>query len=625
MPCATCPAQARAFAINCATPRTVAMPLADLYTETMESTEKRLKPNIGISDFYKLRTKPRYYVDKTFLITRLLDNEAEVILFTRPRRFGKTLNMSMIQRFFDCNTDPGTKTTPADNRRLFDGLSICQDADAMEEQGKYPVIFMSLKDLTFTTWEEFSKRCANFLYKNFRKFKYLLDSDKITEDEKHDLTKLCTDNAELGIYSDALRLVPELLQKHHGVPAILLIDEYDAPIQGAYAQGYYNEMITFMRSFLGAGLKDNPALKFACLTGVMRVAKESIFSGLNNLTVDTVLSEDFSDCFGFTQKEVDDMAKYLGYEDKIPEIKAWYDGYLFGNQEIYNPWSVLNYFKNRGKAQAYWVSTSSKGVITEVLQKADITARKQLFELMDGKPVKAKMETSISYRDLNSSGNSIFSFLLMTGYLKTQEDLGFDDYLLQIPNREIRNIYPQEILDMISNELNFKGIGELFEYMMHGDALNFQTELNKYYSACVSFYDTGENFHQGFMLGLLGALAIYYDVRSNRETGNGRADIMLIPRDEARNNKKRNFPGIVLELKYDSFAKSATPASLPDDDNASLQALAQEALTQIAAKNYTAELTNAGVTPVLQYGLAFGHKATAVAMASITPPTCHGI
>ncbi|MCR5661441.1 MAG: AAA family ATPase, partial [bacterium] len=391
-----------------------------------------MKPNIGISDFAEIRTGNYYYVDKTHMLGRLINSGSKVILFTRPRRFGKTLNMSMIQRFFDCNYDPGARMTPADNRRLFEGLSVCQDAEAMYEQGKYPVIFMSLKDMEFTTWEEFKLRFQEMLVLLASNYLYLLDSAKLNSVEKKIFSKLVDDTSAFESLGNFLRFVSSILKKYHGVPAILLIDEYDAPIQGAYAHGYYDEMITFMRSFLSAGLKDNPALKFACLTGVMRVAKESIFSGLNNLTVDTVLSEDFADCFGFTQQEVDNMAKYLGFESKLPEIKAWYDGYLFGNKEIYNPWSVLNYFKYRCKAQAYWVSTSSNGVVAEVLQKAD-DAREQLLGLLDGKAVKAEVETDISYRELTGETNSIFSFLLMTGYLKPQEELEDGYYLLTIP------------------------------------------------------------------------------------------------------------------------------------------------------------------------------------------------
>ncbi|MCR5660510.1 MAG: ATP-binding protein [bacterium] len=587
------------------------MPLADPYTEAMESTEEKLVPPIGITDFNEIRTDNFYFVDKTCLIAKLLKSKAKAILFTRPRRFGKTLNTSMIQYFFDCN--PVNGKTPAENRRLFDGLSICQDAEAMNEQGKYPVIFMSMKDMKFTAWEKFLGCIKYAIREQADQFCYLKESSKLSETERAQVAELLSSNISDEACSQSLRLLSRLLQKHHGVPAILLIDEYDAPIQEAYAQGYYNEMITFMRSFLGAGLKDNPALKFACLTGVMRVAKESIFSGLNNLTVDTVLSKKFADCFGFTQQEVDDMAKYLGHENKLPEIKAWYDGYLFGDKEIYNPWSVLNYFNHDNEAKAYWVSTSSNGVVTEVLQKADTAAREQLLGLMDGKPVKAKVETSVSYRELNSSGNSIFSFLLMTGYLKPVQDLGRSEYTLTIPNYEINEIYPREILGMLSNELNFNGIEQLFEYMMDGDDYHFQEQISRYYSACVSYYDTGELFCQGFMLGLAAALIPYYFVKSNLEAGNGRVDIILTPRPETKDYKWRKFPGIVIELKYVKFKKG----SKTRDSFKRLKEQAQKALAQITENNYTAELTNAGITPVLQYGLAFGHKATAVASASV--------
>ncbi|MCR5660740.1 MAG: ATP-binding protein [bacterium] len=584
----------------------------------MESAEKKLKPNVGIANFYKLRTTGCYYADKTFLIPRLLDTRTEVILFTRPRRFGKTLNMTMLQRFFDCN--PVSGQTPAENRRLFEGLSICQDTEAMAEQGKYPVIFMSLKDMEFATWDEFKLQMQDKLKMLSANYMYLLESVKLNSVEKQKFADFTDKNTSFENYRPFLLNMTSLLQKHHGAPAILLIDEYDAPIQGAYAHGYYDEMITFMRSFLGAGLKDNPALKFACLTGVMRIAKESIFSGLNNLTVDTVLSEDFADCFGFTQQEVDAMAKYLGYEDKLPEIKAWYDGYLFGNQEIYNPWSVLNYFKNRGKAQAYWVSTSSNGVVAEVLKTADSDTRDQLLCLLDGNAIETEVETGVSYRELTGETNSIFSFLLMTGYLKPQEELEDGNYLLTIPNSEIRKVYPREILSMLKNELNFSGIKTMFEFMLNGNAAKFQEKLSQYYSACVSFYDTGELFCQGFMLGLLSSIVTNYHIKSNRETGLGRADIMLFPRDNAKDSKGKRYPGIILELKYEHFQKAAEPATLPDDDKDALQDLAQEALAQITAKNYTAELASAGCEQILQYGLAFGHKQTAVAAATTTFP-----
>ncbi|MCR5661550.1 MAG: AAA family ATPase, partial [bacterium] len=456
------------------------MPLADPYTEAMESAEKKLVPPIGITDFNEIRTENFYFVDKTCLISKLLHSKAKSVLFTRPRRFGKTLNMSMIQYFFDCNPIEGL--TPAENRRLFDCLSVCQDAEAIAEQGKYPVIFMSLKDMKYLTWEKFFGRFKSGIEEQANRFSYLLESAALNERDKTKFTELSSPNISEEACSQSLRLLSGLLKKHHGAPAIILIDEYDAPIQKAYEKSYYEEMITFMRNFLSESLKDNPALKFACLTGVMRVAKESIFSGLNNLTVDTVLSKKFADCFGFTQKEVDDLAKYLGHEDKLPEIKTWYDGYLFGEKEIYNPWSVLNYFTHDNEAKAYWVSTSSNGVVTEVLQKADDDTREQLLGLLDGKAVKAEVETSISYRELTGETNSIFSFLLMTGYLKPQEELEDGYYLLTIPNREIRKVYPREILSMLKNELNFTGIKTMFEFMLNGNAAKFQEKLSQYYS-----------------------------------------------------------------------------------------------------------------------------------------------
>lgn len=542
---------------------------------------------IGISD-YRLASTEYYYIDKTMMIKKFLDERPMVSLFTRPRRFGKTLNMDMLRTFFE-KTDEDTSVYFKDKKIWACGKKY------REYQGKYPVIFLSFKDVKFNTWEETFIAIKELFSKETSRHGELVDNDNLTSYDKKRIGNLVSGNVSSVDLSNALADLSRMLHEHHGVAPIIIIDEYDTPIQQGHIKGFYDEVISFMRNLFSGGLKDNKHLTYGFLTGILRIAKESIFSGLNNLTINSILDGKYSEYFGFTADEVKDMARYYNAEDKYDEICAWYDGYKFGNTEIFNPWSVINYFRNECQARAYWQSTGSNDIIGEILGEADETIYEKLNALMQGESFLTYIDTSVIYPQVRSNPSSVYSFLLVAGYLKViKSDPSFSgDFMCEValPNKEITFVYNKEILQKLNNIVPQATAISIQEAIYSNNATALQKHIGTLLMQSASCYDTvGENFYHGLVLGLCATLDNRYFITSNRESGEGRYDICLCPKDS-------KMPGVLIELKA---AKDCC-----DDE---LKKLSMKALEQIDYRKYETELATKGVENVLKYGVAFSGK-----------------
>lgn len=551
-------------------------------------TERKTMP-IGVDDFREIVTKNYCFIDKTRFIKEIIDGHSKVTLITRPRRFGKTLNLSMLRYFF-------TVGNGESNRELFAGLDIERAGEAyMREQGSRPVVFLSLKGIQGPDYQLMQECLKEMLRGLYGQFRYLLDSLALPEDDKLFFKRIIDKSANRSETQISLKQLLAMLQKHHGREAVLLLDEYDAPIISSWERGYYDDCIDFMRGFLSEALKTNEALDFAVLTGVTRVSKESIFSGLNNLDVCGVLSDIYADIFGFTQAEVEGLMTACGVEDKLPELKSWYDGYQFGNVEIYNPWSVINFIRNRCKFQPYWLNTSGNSILKALLAHIDARKEKDLMGLLEGKAVSTPRRENIIYADLNSDRNTLYMMLLTSGYLKavkTWKDEYYEDWVsLEIPNLEIRRAYRYEVLENIVPNQGQIVLMDLLEAMTEGKAEEFARYLSELLRDFVSFHDSThqpESFYHGLLLGMSVWLEGRYRVESNRESGYGRFDIAFFP-------LKENLPGVVLELK-----------AVKEDGE--MEAAAKAALLQIEDKEYLAGLTRQEVDVVWKYGIAFCGK-----------------
>ena len=449
---------------------------------------------IGIDDFRMLREEDYYFVDKTHFIKSLIDYHAQVTLITRPRRFGKTLMLSMLQEFFDINAAGGN---------LFDGLKIVQAGDFYtKKQGKYPVIFISLKDMGVGNFKKTMCMLRAMLSDLYKQFSFLLEADVLSEDEKGYFEKIKqADEYVVSEFAMSLSRLSEYLCRYYGVKPIVLIDEYDAPVQYAWEHGFYDEMIVCMRPFYSKLLKSNKNLEFAVLTGVLRVAKESIFSGLNNLHVCSVLENDYGDVFGFTPDEVQGIAAQLDREDKLPELKEWYDGYLFGGKEIYNPWSVIKYFQNDCKLGAYWVNTSENGIIKYLLQDLDGGSRAELQHLLEGGSVAKPLQEGVVYTDIGRNRDDLYTMLLTTGYLKAMgEEIDMFGRVVEmaIPNKEIYTLFAREVMQYMNGYRGTSELRNMLQAMLAGNVEVFEAELSRLLRNLVSYYDTanGESFYQ---------------------------------------------------------------------------------------------------------------------------------
>jgi len=547
---------------------------------------------IGVSDF-RLAQAEYYYVDKTMLIKDFIDKRPMVTLFTRPRRFGKTLNMDMLRTFFE-KTEQDTSVYFQDKKIWACGQKY------RSYQGKYPVIFLTFKDVKFNTWEETFSAVRDIFAKETQRHEELRTSDRCDEYDERKYARLAEGNVTEVELSSALADLSAMLHKHHGTAPVIIIDEYDTPIQQGYMKGYYEEITLFMRNLFSGGFKDNKHLAFGFLTGILRVAKESIFSGMNNLSINSVLDHKYSAYFGFTPDEVREMAAYYGASDKYDEICEWYDGYRFGKTEIFNPWSVVNYFSNECEPRAFWVSTGSNDVIGEVLAEADEEIYHRLASLVNGETITTYIDTGVIYPQIKKNPSTIYSFLLVTGYLKAvKTTLSFNgDFMCEIslPNREIALVYHKEILQKFETMIPQSTAIAVQEAIFSGDNRKLKTQIQTLLMESVSSFDTaGENFYHGFMLGLCALLGGFF-VTSNRESGEGRYDIQLKP-------VKKGLPGIIIELKAE---KNGTEESLKQ--------LSETALKQIQEKQYDTELRAAGVEVIYKYGVAFCGKRVEIAV-----------
>ena len=552
---------------------------------------KKLPLPIGISDYRKASSE-YYYVDKTLLIRDFIDERPQVSLFTRPRRFGKTLNMDMIRVFFERSEE--------DTSAYFRDKKIWECGKEYQKyQGKYPIIYVTFKDVKCEDWEMAYDLIYKILRNEFERHSELLASDKISAYDKQYLTSVLRGEANENDVACAFLNLSRLLHIHYGVAPMIIIDEYDTPIQQGHVRGYYDKVINFMRTLFSGGLKDNPHLSYGFLTGILRVAKESIFSGLNNIKVNSVLDNRYSEYFGFTSEEVQEMAEYYGAPEKYDELCEWYDGYRFGKTEIFNPWSVIGYFNNECIPRAFWQSTGSNDIISEVLGNATIETYEKLESLMQGKSFVTHIDTGVIYPQLQNNPSSIYSFLLVTGYLKavTNDQPFGGDYMCEValPNKEISYVYSKEILYKYENVIPPAAATAIQEAIYTMDIPKLQNKLETFLLQTISFHDAAnETFYHGLILGLLAMLDNQYHITSNREAGNGRFDIQMLPL-----NKK--LPGILIELKA---GKDCTEGQLNE--------LAETALTQINDRQYDVEMSAQGVKDILKYGIAFSEKSASI-------------
>lgn len=542
---------------------------------------------IGVSDF-KLATTGYYYVDKTLMIRDFLDKKPMVSLFTRPRRFGKTLNMDMLRVFFE--------KTNEDTSVYFKDKQIWQCGDYYtKHQGRYPVIFLTFKDVKSMTWEETFQKIRRLISLEFIRHNELETSSVLTAYEKEQYHLLAGDSGDEVDCQMGLQLLSLLLHKHYGRECIIIIDEYDTPIQQGHTCNFYPEIVNFMRNFFSGGLKDNPHLAFGFLTGILRVAKESIFIGMNNLKTYSILDDGYSSYFGFTEKEVKDMLRYYGKDDKYNELSEWYDGYRFGNTEIFNPWSVINYISDNCFPKAFWQSTGSNEIIGEIIQTATPEITKDLYKLLCGEKIAAYIDTGVIYPEVQNNPYSIYSFLLVAGYLKVaniypQSDGNFMCDVA-IPNKEITFVYEKEVL----NRTNQNSLAiSISQAIFSKDTQKLQALLEDFMVKSISSIDgANEGFYHGMMLGLCAILGNRYKIRSNRESGLGRFDIQLMP-------LTKGMPGFIFEFKHTK------------DEHTDLSALADSALQQIEAKKYDTELRDNGVNSIISIGIAFRGKSAVV-------------
>ncbi|WP_304088737.1 AAA family ATPase [Phascolarctobacterium succinatutens] len=554
---------------------------------------KNLMLPVGYENFADIRQQGFYYVDKTALIEQLLSNKGMVNLFTRPRRFGKTLTMSMLRYFFEIGTDA----------KLFDGLYIAKNQKLCEAYlGKYPVISISIKDVDGFTFDKAMYSLVEVIANEAGRFLYLLDSDKLTAADKDQYRAMIS--VRDGLYTmdakileSSLKKLSELLYKHYEKKVIILIDEYDVPLSKAFNNGYYKEMVGLIRALFGKALKTNDALFMAVLTGCLRISKESIFTGLNNFKVLSILDNSFDEQFGFTEPEVKELLAAYKLEEKLPEIKEWYDGYRFGSADIYCPWDVINHVdrlrvNSASRAQSYWINTSSNELVKRFIDKADKTTRDEIEQLVAGEAIEKNLRLELTYDEIDNSINNLWSVLFTTGYL-TQTGMTDDGaYKLVIPNREIREVYKLQIQEWFKQKLKAgrEQIASFWQAFAEGDAEAVEKQLNKMLSNTISIFDTkepsAERFYHAFLAGILTSNA-EWGVLSNREAGNGFADIIVTLDDPDA--------GVVVEIKK-------------ADRLAELDGACQRALAQIHDRGYGDYLANEGREDVLAYGIAFWKK-----------------
>lgn len=531
----------------------------------------------GIENFKTMIDKSAYYVDKTNFIEDVLNEQ--VVSYTRPRRFGKTLNMSMLYYFFSIKEK--------ENAYLFDGLNISKNKDALKHQNKYPTIFISLKEMKNLTFDAQISSFSNVIYELLEKNLEILSSDQLSDTTKDILNKLHNRSSCIEDLKISLRVITNALYTYYQQKVIVLIDEYDVPLQAAYQNNYYEEMVEFLRSVFSSALKTNDALEKGVMTGCLRISKESIFTGLNNFTAYSVLNNISSESFGFTELEVKQLLKDYNLSEKMDEVKEWYDGYQFGNKEIYNPWSTLMYVKNitqdvSFKPISFWANTSGNDIVVKYIQNGDKKLRKEFDVLMSGQSLIKYIKPELTYREMDNI-NNIYSFLLLTGYLKVIKDRGENQYELIIPNKEVYEIYKQSFMSYFEDYTTSKK-NELYQELVDGDVKKVNLLLNDILLRSISYFDNQESFYHGFLVGLLND----YEVVSNRESGNGRFDVCVLP---------ENILGtvVLIECKY-----SISEDDLIDD--------AKEGARQIVEKKYLEEHRFKKYENAVGYGISFYKK-----------------
>ena len=560
---------------------------------------KPLKLPVGIENFKEIRTEGFYYVDKTKLIKQLLEQWGKVNLFTRPRRFGKTLNMSMLQCFFEIGTDPA----------LFDGLFISQNKDLCETYlGKFPVIFLSLKNVDGLTFEEARYHLSELIGMEAERFQFLLDSDRLSDNDKkkyHALIDLSEGHYSMdkGILTSSLQILSQLLSKHYNQKTIILIDEYDVPLDKAFQHGYYTEMVSLIRGLLGQALKTNDFLQFAVLTGCLRVSKESIFTGLNNFKVLSISDARFDEQFGFTDFEVTQILNTYHLEEHLQEMKEWYDGYRFGDADVYCPWDVINHVDRlcgdpKASPQSYWINTSGNDLVKRFIDKADKTTRNEIERLIHGESIEKAIRLELTYDEIDTTIDNLWSVLFTTGYLTQTCRAEKEIYSLKIPNKEIKEVFVLQIQEWFKNiiQKDTRPLQNFCTSFLDGNIEEIQNYLTHTLSNIVSILDTKardnqkENFYHGILLGLLRSEPNWL-IHSNTESGDGFSDILIEPENPDA--------GIIIEVKYSSSFTG-------------LEKSCDTALTQIKERRYDEKLRNEGRNEILAYGISFCKKRCCV-------------
>lgn len=555
--------------------------------------EKKALP-IGIDNFEKIITRGYYFVDKTLLIKDLLDNKADVNLFTRPRRFGKTLNMSMLQYFFEDERQWNTGEKK-DNTYLFEGLNIMKEGEKYTSyMGKYPVINLSLKSAKQSSLELAFRCLREEIANEFERHKFILESDDL-KDQKEEFLKIAHKNEDTALYTTSLRFLSECLEKYYGKKAIILIDEYDVPLENAFFEGFYKEMVSFLRSLFESALKTNPHLEFAILTGCLRISKESIFTGLNNLEIISILNKSYDEYFGFTNEEVKKICNDYNMESKYDVIKDWYNGYIFGDANVYNPWSVMRFIKDltfdiNEYPKSYWANTSSNSIVKSLIERADDITKSEIEALIEGKTIEKPVHEDITYNEIYDSLDNLYNFMYFTGYFKKVSERMEDvtKYLkLAIPNKEVKYIFKTKVLKWFEQKIKAENLTNIYKSVLKGDVETFQKEINRLLRKTISFNDSYENFYHGFLVGVLSGMDGYM-VKSNIESGYGRSDIYIRPVSIFEK-------AVIIEIKICDKPKE-------------LFTKCEDALNQIDEKHYEDELNEEGYEDIIKYGIAFYRK-----------------
>lgn len=555
---------------------------------------------VGIEDYKRIIDKNYSYVDKTLLIRDILDQAGMVNLFTRPRRFGKTLALSMLKTYFEAETDE--KGNPVDNHGYFLGMKIMEAGERYtKHMGRYPVISLSLKSAKQPDFPTAVQVVEEQIAEEFKRHRYVLRSDDLLEDEKERFLALMSQRASRAQLATSLKFLSYCLKKYHEQRVIILLDEYDVPLETAYFQGFYEEMAAFIQSLFESALKTNDNLEFAVITGCLRISKESIFTGLNNLKSISLLSNHYAEYFGFTEQEVEEILLAYDIPDKMSTAKEWYDGYRFGDTEVYNPWSIMNYVDDAvGGApfpKPYWSNTSSNGIVREFIETADAGARNEIERLLAGESICKPVHEDITYGEIQKSQDNLWNFLFFTGYLKmTGQEFRTDTiYLtLTIPNLEVRHIYKNTIRDWFQTRIRQSDFKTFYRSALKGDTEKMEAFLSGQLAGSISYHDSEEHFYHGYLVGIFSGME-GYELRSNQESGLGRPDLVLRP-------FRPEMPAMILEIKR---AKKFTET----------ETLCEKALAQIKDKKYSRELENEGYQNIIKYGICFCKKSCRIKKA----------